>query len=1597
MIKLRFSFGKEHESDRQYDIADGEMLSAAVSRLIDGIPLSGKAPSEVFQVIVNGNLVESAFWEITALKTQDRVLVSPRLRDGESGQLLRSGLMLAITVVAAYYLGPAGLELEGIGLGLAVGAVTIGASLLLNGLIPPPTIGGLDLSRGDRDLSSSQMYAITGQSNQVKQFQPVPKVYGRHRIFPNVAANPYTSLEVDPRTNKQVEYLYVVYDFGLGPMTVNNLMIGDTPLTEDNFSDFKYNLVDFNKPTSIIPPAVAAQIPGYTYVADSLDSYWNSPLKTVLEHYTGDSSGDSFSLSLSGNKSVGDNPALWQAIRNTATNELNSPQKIILTFVNPQGLYSSNGVSIGTRQIDLTITFRNVNDSAYDYKAYNDKRYVDNSITFGGLDATDLSLQLAAVGDPSTIGGTNVSPENNPFYDMNIYQTGERLYYYGGHYYNTFGDQYIKPGQNKLFMLAQQPNPANPTIAGGTNRLLIGREVYFRGSDFLGNVLTVEPWSENSDYTVVTLDRNIAQRPFGLLVAKLGGLQTYAPLSQRYLYPLGYYYVWTPLPGDRGYINSTTQGYGTFRIKANETVPHYSSVEFKPSESGVFEIRVERIVTTGQYTYTKVDELIWSSIVTRFESDPIITDKRHVFLELRIRATNQLNGTIDNLSGECSSAIDVWDGTQWTKQINNNPAWVFADLMTSEVSKKPIPKSRLHLPSLLEWANFCDEFPDSPPNRQYIFKRFETNFILDYGTTLQAALNQVASAAQASPTIIDGKYGVFVDRLQTTPVQIFTPRNSSKFSSLRNYSSRPHGVKVKYIDPYVGWRVSELVAYDDGYGPLPVTSNITAVKTLTVDGVVATGNLGFTINNVPFLVLLSPAFADGGASVEAAIQSVEGFEATTVTSPNSTTLVITFTGVVGPVNMQLVSTDLATIIPAIIEPTLVDTVVGQAVTAVATEIEEMTSFACTNDEQAWRFGRYMIAQNKLRQETMSIQVDFEQLVCTRGDYVQISQDVMRVGGTPARVKAVAGTIITIDDSPDLQGAGYGYTFRSATGSISTSTLTVVDVNQFDLDGEVPAVGDLIIVGQVGSIVFDCLVKSIAPNEDLSATIVLIEKSDAIYDYESTGHIPEYDAELSSVIPQEFQPPGPVTNLTVVASAPVVNESGTGLDYPVVITYDPPANSTSGDVYQVIIDPAPAYTDKGGFLSAPKTTLYYSKVALTSSQLGVPLTIKVVAMDSKTGLSLPPALATSVTLTVDAKTTPPSDVTAISTDIVGQSLQLSWPKLADTDISYYMVRYSPDVNATWSASTPLIKVEGTTTLVTVQARTGEYLIKAYDFAGNESVNAAAAVTTVPDLFDLNVVEYIRETDFPSESMYQAAKTALGYPVLALDSNGGYFSEGFYYYHDMLNLGEIFTVTLESRVKAAGLGDSLAMADWETLSEVDLLNEIGSTATLWDVEVQYRAISGAFEPIESWATLDSVPFLAGEGATFTPWRTFYRGQATGQVFQFRLRLLSYAANVTPVVLDGLIVADMPDRVEPFTNLSATADGGYEVIYDVPFKGPVPSPNIQISIDEGDSGDYWRFVYRDLTGFKIQFYDWNEVPVARTFDAVVRGWGHQYSIAV
>ena len=69
----------------------------------------------------------------------------------------------------------------------------------------------------------------------------------------------------------------------------------------------------------------------------------------------------------------------------------------------------------------------------------------------------------------------------------------------------------------------------------------------------------------------------------------------------------------------------------------------------------------------------------------------------------------------------------------------------------------------------------------------------------------------------------------------------------------------------------------------------------------------------------------------------------------------------------------------------------------------------------TRFQQAWRDGRYFIAQGILRPETFTVSMDIENIACERGDLVRVQHDVARMGGISARIEGITGLEVQLSE------------------------------------------------------------------------------------------------------------------------------------------------------------------------------------------------------------------------------------------------------------------------------------------------------------------------------------------------------------------------------------------------------------------------------------------------------------------------------------------------------------------------------------------------------------------------------------------------------
>jgi predicted phage tail protein len=192
------------------------------------------------RVWVDDYEVPAEFWGRVKPKEGRTVYVRVIAQGGGSGnKLLRTVLSIAIAVAAiatgqvyglqfAQAIGITGASAGAIGTALVATGVALLGNMALNALIPPqqptsPDFAGL----------GSPRYQLTGTQNRFEPYAPIPRVFGKRRVYPLMAARPYSEVQGND------EYLRIALVVGWGPVKISDIRIGETPLTAFSGVDFE--------------------------------------------------------------------------------------------------------------------------------------------------------------------------------------------------------------------------------------------------------------------------------------------------------------------------------------------------------------------------------------------------------------------------------------------------------------------------------------------------------------------------------------------------------------------------------------------------------------------------------------------------------------------------------------------------------------------------------------------------------------------------------------------------------------------------------------------------------------------------------------------------------------------------------------------------------------------------------------------------------------------------------------------------------------------------------------------------------------------------------------------------------------------------------------------------------------------------------------------------------------------------------------------------------------------------------------------------------------------------------------------------------------
>lgn len=175
-----------------------------------------------FICLLNGKPLLRASWSRKVRDGDHLTFVTlPQGGGGEGGSnpiaaVLMIGLMLSAPWMGSY-LG----VMTGVGTAEMWGAaVMLAGGALINALVPPPSPPTPQIAAAIS--APSPTYSLGAQGNTARIDQPIPVIYGRHVVYPDFAAQPYTEFAGND------QYIYQLFVIGQGSYTIEQIRIEDT-------------------------------------------------------------------------------------------------------------------------------------------------------------------------------------------------------------------------------------------------------------------------------------------------------------------------------------------------------------------------------------------------------------------------------------------------------------------------------------------------------------------------------------------------------------------------------------------------------------------------------------------------------------------------------------------------------------------------------------------------------------------------------------------------------------------------------------------------------------------------------------------------------------------------------------------------------------------------------------------------------------------------------------------------------------------------------------------------------------------------------------------------------------------------------------------------------------------------------------------------------------------------------------------------------------------------------------------------------------------------------------------------------------------------
>ena len=739
--------------------------------ILDGLAIPARY-RDLLRVFVGDTLVPALWW--SRVHPHPGVPVSIAVVPALGDDALGKGMTRTLVSLASTLGGAAIAAATGVG-GIAAWGITtamsLAGTLAATAFIPIP-----------EDSLESRSYAVTASQNAARPYEVIPKVYGRTRIYPPLAAKPVTEFV------GQDQYINLVFCCGYKPLYLDRstFKIGESPLDDFNVEDGG--------------PVV------------QIEDDWEHPNREITI-YTSDVNEEIIDRTLV-------HCPLWTDENVFRRRTEANAKRVSLDFVFPEGLYDEEGrdmvdVLVDTAvyglgglirktpvpSVDIEIRYKPVVTTGEDAWIYviptwsleNARGKVTietagrNMLAWFGDDIPSVFAFLKAVSDALVTHVTAMEA----IAEVDRIASQDLVDYALARIQDAISniDNHQAVADRKIITEAQMA-------------IMLAAEAALADLKAVVDTTTISTGDPQNEYT----------NALSLAVRLINVTWKFNPGSLRDVQKSGA----GPANAKEAFGDPPT---GAFNIStATEQQSLYRmTLAWDLPEVGRYDVEIRRTNKVGgDKVHDRIDLYAYRTFLDEVWITPTMREIC-TLVAIRMRASDQLSSSVQMFNCIAESPLPWHNGADWQdaalvdgagRRVSRNPAWQFADVLKGAANRKPLTDDdRVDVTRLLEFAEAC------------YTGRYTFDGVFDKSVTVDSVLNDICRVAKASPLIRDGLYSLVQDRIQTVPAAIITPRNSRNLRSSKVFADIPHALRIRYQDIDAGYTVSEWFVYDDTHGP----------------------------------------------------------------------------------------------------------------------------------------------------------------------------------------------------------------------------------------------------------------------------------------------------------------------------------------------------------------------------------------------------------------------------------------------------------------------------------------------------------------------------------------------------------------------------------------------------------------------------------------------------------------------------------------------------------------------------------------------------------------------------------------------------------